>query len=115
MFKISLDRLFAVSWPLVYFEMGRRYALGLVTFVSVYSCVSGTAAWIYPLAYSGPATISPLCINRLAYGPFQSYLNLIRVLFAYGSVIVYLLVNTINVFHFTEVLTENNLKQKLAE
>jgi hypothetical protein len=89
---VSLDRLFSVSFPLRYYPFGRRYGYSLVCFVFMYSFASAVAAWIYPLAYSGPPFISALCVNRLAYGPFQTYLNVIRIAFAYTSVALYALV-----------------------
>uniref|UniRef100_A0A914VH60 G-protein coupled receptors family 1 profile domain-containing protein n=1 Tax=Plectus sambesii TaxID=2011161 RepID=A0A914VH60_9BILA len=89
---VSLDRLFSVIAPLRYVRFGHRYAYALVGFVFVYSFVSAVAAWIYPLAYSGPAFIGALCVNRLAYGPFQTYLNVIRIAYAYTSVVLYAVV-----------------------
>lgn len=108
MAAVSVDRLFAVAFPLRYFFLTRRYAIWLVVAVFVYSLLSAASAWIYPLGPNGNLSVPSTCYSSSSVGYiFNQYYTNLRVIAAWISVVLYILVigparshSTANIFPF---------------
>uniref|UniRef100_A0A914VV68 G-protein coupled receptors family 1 profile domain-containing protein n=1 Tax=Plectus sambesii TaxID=2011161 RepID=A0A914VV68_9BILA len=93
MAAVSMDRLFAVAFPLRYFFLTRRYAVWLVVMIFVYSLISAGSAWLYPLGEAGNQSVPATCYSSSSVGPiFNQYYTNLRVVAAWTSVVLYVLV-----------------------